>query len=1096
MLKISRFLTFFTFAILHLAQLQANTFFEAKDRCSDADLFFPSLTVTNIVPVSCSGAADGSFTIIAANGSGQYSFSKDGNSFVAGNGSNTHTFTGLTVGFYNAKVYDFNTGDITNPTVVQIIVSDTEPPVVRTKPFDLYFSGAGGDLNPADIDAGTTDNCGSVTLFASPNGFSCFASGQTFTVRLIAKDQSGNLAESTTLVRVFEIGAPNLTCPSPQTLTLAANCEAVLPDYTILADAFDSCGNLDGFTPPPISQSLAPGTIISDTGDLSLTLSSSDLNGNTTQCEMTVSVERPNTFPQLTITNVTPETCPGAADGSITAIASPSCGTFDFSKDGGLSFVSGNGSNSYTFANLTAGQYFIKVRDVNNNITNAEVAVVESADTEPPVVRTKNFDLYFSEGSGRLLPSDVDAGTSDNCGIRNLSVSPNIFTCYVSGQTIAVTLIAFDHSGNRSEGTAYVSVFETGAPDITCPSGQVLNLNADCEQALPDYRGLAEAYDNCGQYNGSQLPTLTQSPAPGTIIPGGQDVTVTLTATDYPGNSSNCQFNVSAEDMAPEALCKNATVQLDATGIGSLTISAIDNGSTDDCGIAGTSLDRNTFNCDDVGTLQTVTLTVSDNSGNSSSCEAKVSVLDNIAPSLSCPSNMVVNTDIGVCGAQVSLPKAAPADACGIKTLQSRSREIDASGVPLGNWSDWTTQQNGFFSIGKYEIEWQATDYADNQHSCSFTLEVIDEEAPTVACKATTLTFNGQASLPIPITAVFDEAASLDACGDVSALSLSQTEAHCENLGEVLSVLVTGIDPNGNTSSCTALVTLAGLPCGFEATDIDCMDRTSASYDPSQDVFSLTADDCSGYPQGELSFVGTKLCGDGQITVRVTGIAGNGRAGIIMTESKNPGARMISMIKDHTRTVRTEYRISTNGRILKKHKNRSGVKWLRMVRNDNKFKTYTSTNGRTWKHSHTFSFSSFADCVYPGIIVYNKDDDGPVTATFDQLNINSAGNSPLAIPTNGIALNAEHTTEFSFQLSPNPSSGNVRIDFNSIPEMEGNKALFIYNSTGQLVYREDLPTFQTGSHAMDVRSLEAGIYYTRLIVNGKPIGSKKLIVNK
>ena len=1094
MLKISRFLIFFTFAILHLAQLQANTFFEAKDHCSDAALLFPSLTVTNIVPESCPGAADGSFTIIATNGSGTYLFSKDGNSFVDGNGTapNIHIFTGLTAGFYNAKVYDLNSGDITNPTVVQIIVSDTEPPVVRTKPFDLYFSGAGGDLNPADIDAGTTDNCGSVTLFASPNGFSCFASGQTFTVRLIAKDQSGNLAESTTLVRVFEIGAPNLTCPSPQTLTLAANCEAVLPDYTILANAFDYCGNLDGFTPPPISQNLAPGTIISDTGDLSLTLSSSDLNGNTAQCEMTVSVERPNTFPQLTITNVTPETCPGAADGSITAIASPSCGTFDFSKDGGSSFVPGNGSNSYTFANLTAGQYFIKVRDGNNNITNAEVAVVESADTEPPVVRTKNFDLYFSEGSGRLLPSDVDAGTSDNCGIRNLSVSPNIFTCYVSGQTIAVTLIAYDHSGNRSEGTAYVSVFETGAPDITCPSGQVLNLNADCEQALPDYRGLAEAYDNCGQYNGSQLPTLTQSPAPGTIIPGGQDVTVTLTATDYPGNSSNCQFNVSVEDMAPEALCKNATVQLDATGIGSLTISAIDNGSTDDCGIAGTSLDRNSFNCDDAGTLQTVTLTVSDNNGHSSSCEAKVSVLDNIAPSLQCPLNVSVNTDPGECGAYVSLPKAAPTDNCGIQSLSSRYRRTDAGGNPMGNWADWAGDPSGFFEVGFYEVQWRAVDKSDLEGFCSFYLAVTDQEAPDMVCKNTSVNFNGEASLALPLAAIYDETASFDACGAVTVTHQSRAELRCEELGTTVSVQVSGLDANGNPSSCTAQVSVTGMPCGFTATNVGCPDGASASYDPSQEVFTITADDCSGYPEGEYSLVGTESCGDTEITVRVADIAGDGRAGIVVMENPYPGARMVAIIKDHTRTVRTEYRSHTNGNIYKKHRNRSNVKWLRIVRSDNKFKTYTSTNGRYWKHAHTINFSNFGDCVFAGMVAYSKDPSEAVTASFDQLEINSDEHSSLAtVPAGPTAIE-----ELSYQLSPNPSSGYLRVSLPNLQQVEATKELLIYNSTGQLVYRERLPAEQEGAYELDLSALGAGIYYTQLSVNGEYRATKKLVIHK
>ncbi len=1094
MLKISRFLTFFSFSILYLAQLQAHTPFEAGHEHTKSVFLFPSLTVTNIIPESCAGAADGSFTIIAANGSGTYLFSKDGNSFVDGNGTapNTHTFTGLSAGFYNAKVYDLNTGEITTPTVVQIIVSDTEPPVVRTKPFDLYFSGTAGSLNPADIDAGTTDNCGSVNLFASPNNFSCFTSGQTFTVRLIARDQSGNQAESTTLVRVFEVGAPDLTCPSSQTLTLDANCEAVLPDYTILADAFDYCGNSDGFTPPPISQSLTPGTIISDTGELSLTLSSSDLNGNTAQCEITVSVERPNTFPQLTISNVTPETCPGAADGSITAIASPSCGTFDFSKDGGFSFVPGNGSNSYTFANLTAGQYFIKVRDGNNNITNAQVAVVESADTEPPVVRTKPFDLYFSGTAGLLDPADIDAGTTDNCGSVNLFASPNNFSCFASGQTFTVRLIAFDQSGNQAESTALVRVFEVGAPNLTCPDPQTVSLDGNCQAALPDYTPLAQAFDFCATSNGDGRPALSQSPAPDQMISDQEDLSVTITATDINGNAANCTFTVSVEDPAPTAVCQNATVQLDENGEATLAAIRVDGGSSDNCEIVSRSLDVNQFDCTNVGTPQAVILTVTDNNSQSHSCEANVTVLDLAKPILQCPADVFVNTDAGECGAYVSLPKAAPTDNCGIKSLSSRYRRTDAGGNPMGDWSDWAGDPSGFFEVGFYEVQWRAVDKSDLEGFCSFYLAVTDQEAPDMVCKNTSVNFNGEASLGLPLAAIYDETASFDACGAVTITHQSRTELRCEELGTTVSVQVSGLDANGNPGSCTAQVSVTGMPCGFTATNVGCPDGASASYDPSQEVFTITADDCSGYPEGEYSLVGTESCGDTEITVRVADIAGDGRAGIIVMESPYPGARMVAIIKDHTRTVRTEYRTHTNGNIYKKHKNRSNVKWLRIVRSDNKFKTYTSTNGRYWKHAHTINFSNFGDCVFAGMVAYSKDPSEAVTASFDQLEINSDEQSSLAtVPAGPTAIE-----ELSYQLSPNPSSGYVRVSLPNLQQVEGAKELLIYNSTGQFVYRERLPAEQEGAYALDLSALGAGIYYTQLSVNGEHRATKKLVIHK
>ena len=91
---------------------------------------------------------------------------------------------------------------------------------------------------------------------------------------------------------------------------------------------------------------------------------------------------------------------------------------------------------------------------------------------------------------------------------------------------------------------------------------------------------------------------------------------------------------------APVASCQNATVQLDAAGNASLTPPNVDNGSSADsgCTIAATSVSPSSFNCADVGS-NTVTLTVTDSEGNSSTCTATVTIEDNVAPTITCPGN-------------------------------------------------------------------------------------------------------------------------------------------------------------------------------------------------------------------------------------------------------------------------------------------------------------------------------------------------------------------------------------------------------------------------------------------------------------------------
>src|SRR5204863_6034114 len=84
--------------------------------------------------------------------------------------------------------------------------------------------------------------------------------------------------------------------------------------------------------------------------------------------------------------------------------------------------------------------------------------------------------------------------------------------------------------------------------------------------------------------------------------------TVTLTVTDNNGNTSTCTATVSVVDkVAPAAVCKDYTVQLDASGHGTITPDQIDNGSTDACGIAYMSLRQTNFVCGNFGSY-TVTM--------------------------------------------------------------------------------------------------------------------------------------------------------------------------------------------------------------------------------------------------------------------------------------------------------------------------------------------------------------------------------------------------------------------------------------------------------------------------------------------------------
>lgn len=93
-------------------------------------------------------------------------------------------------------------------------------------------------------------------------------------------------------------------------------------------------------------------------------------------------------------------------------------------------------------------------------------------------------------------------------------------------------------------------------PVIQCPPPQDLILGPSCQRLLPDYRNLANATDDC-----PVPPTISQSPSPGTLMSGPGTWTMSMTATDGSGNTSNCTFVLHRRDTTrPHLSCPPSTL--------------------------------------------------------------------------------------------------------------------------------------------------------------------------------------------------------------------------------------------------------------------------------------------------------------------------------------------------------------------------------------------------------------------------------------------------------------------------------------------------------------------------------------------------------
>jgi hypothetical protein len=140
--------------------------------------------------------------------------------------------------------------------------------------------------------------------------------------------------------------------------------------------------------------------------------------------------------------------------------------------------------------------------------------------------------------------------------------------------------------------------------------------------------------DVSGNNHNGSLQEFTHSTvwsSSSTTLEGGAGNEVTLTVTDVNGNVSIGTAIVTVEDnVKPVAICQDITVQLDGSGSVSITAEDIDKGSTDNCTIASLVIDQTDFT---TAGDNTVTLTVTDASGNFSTCNATVTIVDDDVPS-------------------------------------------------------------------------------------------------------------------------------------------------------------------------------------------------------------------------------------------------------------------------------------------------------------------------------------------------------------------------------------------------------------------------------------------------------------------------------
>ncbi|MAZ72963.1 MAG: hypothetical protein CMC70_07425 [Flavobacteriaceae bacterium] len=163
----------------------------------------------------------------------------------------------------------------------------------------------------------------------------------------------------------------------------------------------------------------------------------------------------------------------------------------------------------------------------------------------------------------------------------------------------------------------------------------------------------------------------------------------------------------------PTAVCGTATVAIGENGIGTLNPADLDGGSTDNAGDTYFLVCDKFFDCSDLGEI-TVELEVYDDFGNRDFCTGTVTVIDALAPSLNCPTNVEVAFDAGqnfyTLPDYVTAGDVSASDNCTTGLTISQD-PIAGTQLPQGN----------------HFITFESTDASGNTGSCTFQVAV---EAP------------------------------------------------------------------------------------------------------------------------------------------------------------------------------------------------------------------------------------------------------------------------------------------------------------------------------------------------------------------------------
>ena len=471
-------------------------------------------------------------------------------------------------------------------------------------------------------------------------------------------------------------------------------------------------------------------------------------------------------------------------------------GTVILTASNGDSFVWNTGANSQSIFVTESGSYQVVittngVEETSETITvlvwtisdaagNTATAVqtVVVVDTEKPrISRIGKISVVNDPGQCGAIVKLITPRAIDNSG------APVIFTnnapVFFSVGSVRIIWTGSDIYGNSDTTSQIITVIDNELPVITTTDIHVNNDPGKCGAVVN--LGIPVTSDNCGV-----VSVTNNAPA---FFPTGTTL-VNWIVKDKAGFTNTVTQTVVVTDTeAPIFVAMPAAITVTCADIASLATPTV----TDNCDsqpalsfVQTSTQSNNTSAKSFYNYVITRVWTVKDISGNYRSATQVITVVDNIAPTLTIPANISVSNSPNICGAVVNYTVSATDNCSSLVTIS------------------YSKKSGSEFPIGITTVTVTATDITGNKVSKSFTVTVTDTQKPLITVPKDIVTTVNSVNGKITNLSLGTPATS-DNCG---VKSVGNNAPASYSVG-VTTVTWTVKDVNGNTSTAIQTVTVS-----------------------------------------------------------------------------------------------------------------------------------------------------------------------------------------------------------------------------------------------------------------------------------------------